>query len=103
MTFNAGGTYTGYTVTPGGSIANNAPEYGIWAHGQGVGSFTFRIVGYNRDDSGTFVGRGEISSTDLQVAPGGLTFTYDSTIAVYDADGNLLFLFCGHGSGTRFQ
>lgn len=103
MTFNKGGTYTGYAVSPGGAISNSAPEYGIWARGQNVGQFTFRIVGYNWDDAGTFQGRGEITSTNLQLDPSGDTFSYDATVSVYDADGNLLFSFCGYGAATRFQ
>ena len=103
MTFSRGGTLNAYAVTPGATVATTTPEFGNWSHTANSHVFTFHDVGYNYDESGAFVGRGEITSTDLEIDSSGQTFTYDATIAVYDADGNLLFSFCGHGSGTRFE
>jgi hypothetical protein len=101
MTFNRGGTLNGYSVGPGDSPGLQTPEYGNWTHQQGTQTYTLRDVSYGYDDTGTFAGRGEITAT-LTFASAD-TFTADTTIDVFDADGNLLFSFCGMWTGTRFQ
>jgi len=39
----------------------------------------------------------------VTLAADGNSFTQQSAIDIYDADGNLLFSFCGAATGTRFQ
>ena len=100
-TFNRGGTLNGYAVGPGDSPATTSPEYGNWSHEPGTHTYTVREVGYGYDETGAFAGRGEITAT-ITLATND-TFTADTTIDIYDADGNLLFSFCGAWAGTRFQ
>jgi hypothetical protein len=102
MTFNRGGTLNGYSVAPGDSPGLETPEYGYWTHQQGTQTYTLRDVGYNYDDTGTFAGRGEITATTTLAADGN-SLTADAAVDIYDADGNLLFSFCGMWTGTRFQ
>jgi hypothetical protein len=100
-TFNRGGTLNGYAVGPGDSPATTSPEYGNWSHEPGTHTYTVREVGYGYDENGAFAGRGEITATITLATPD--TFTADTVIDVFDADGNLLFSFCGMWTGTRFQ
>ena len=102
LTFNRGGTLNGYAVGPGDSPATTSPEYGNWSHEPGTHTYTVREVGYGYDENGAFAGRGEITAT-LTLTAGGATFTADTIVDIYDADGNLLFSFCGAWAGTRFQ
>jgi hypothetical protein len=100
-TFNRGGTLNGYAVGPGDSPATTSPEYGNWSHEPGTQTYTVREVGYGYDENGAFAGRGEITAT-ITLATAN-TFTADTTVDVFDADGNLLFSFCGKWTGTRFE
>ena len=102
MTFNRGGTLNADGVAPGDTPGLVTPEYGNWTHEQGTQTYTVRDVSYAYDESGAFTGRGEITAT-VTLATGGVSFTADTTIDVYDADGNFLFSFCGMWAGTRFQ
>ena len=101
-TFNRGGTLNGDGLAPGDTPGLVTPEYGNWTHEQGTQTYTLRDLSYGYDETGNFTGRGEITAT-ITLAAGGATFTADTTIDVYDADGNLLFSFCGAWAGTRFE
>lgn len=101
ITFNRGGTLNGYAIGPGDSPATTSPEYGNWSHEPGTHTYTARDVGYNYDANGVFAGRGEITAT-ITLATSD-TFTADTVVDIYDADGNLLFSFCGMWTGTRFK
>lgn len=101
MTFNRGGTLNGYAVAPGENPGLGSPEYGNWSHEPGTHTYTVRDVSYGYDETGAFTGRAEITAT-VTLATGD-TFTADTTVDVYDADGNLLFSFCGRWTGTRFE
>ena len=102
MTFNQGGTYTGYGLGPGETPATSSPEYGYWLNGSGPRTYSIKFLGYSYEPNGAFAGWGEVTAT-AQVAIGGNSLTYDSTIKVFDADGNLLFSGCGRATGTRFE
>lgn len=103
MTFNRGGTLNAFGVPPDGSTpANTSPEYGNWRHESGHGNFSFRDVSYGYDSNGAFTGSGVLTAA-IQLAADGNTFTQQTTIDVYDPDGNLIFSFCGGATGTRFQ
>jgi hypothetical protein len=102
ITFNKGGTLNAYAIPPNGTTpALTSPEYGNWTHQHGTHAYTLRDVSYGYDENGAFTGRGEITAT-VTLATGD-TFTADTTVDVYDADGNLLFSFCGVWAGTRFE
>jgi hypothetical protein len=101
ITFNKGGTLNAYAVPPGATPALTTPEYGNWSRVPDTHTFTLRDVSYGYDVNGAFTGRGEITGT-VTLAPGD-TFTADTTVDVFDADGNLLFSFCGMWTGTRFE
>ena len=101
LTLNRGGTLNGYGVAPGETPGLGSPEYGHWSHEPGTHTYTVRDVSYGYDETGAATGRGEITAT-VTLATGD-TFTADTTVDVYDADGNLLFSFCGAWAGTRFE
>jgi len=100
MTFNHGGTYTGYGVGPGGDPGQGT-EYGVWQREAGRQNYSFRTVSYSYTAEGDFDGRGEITGT-LQLTTTD-SFTYTATIQIFDADGNLVFTACGRADGTRFE
>jgi hypothetical protein len=64
-------------------------------------TFSFRLRSYQYDDNRqltgnlTVTGSGQLTSVD--------NFTYNASIEVYDADGNLLVTLCGQSTATRFQ
>jgi hypothetical protein len=103
MTFNQGGTLNAYAIPPNGTTpALTSPEYGVFSREPGRGNFSFRDVGYSYDSDGAFTGSSIITATG-QLAADGNSFTYDATVAFYDAQGNLLFTICGMATATRFQ
>ncbi len=102
VTFNRGGTLNGYAVAPGETPGLGSPEYGNWTHERGTHTYTARDISYGYDANGAFTGRAEITAT-VTLAPGGDSFTADTVVDIYDANGNLLFSFCGMWTGTRFK
>jgi hypothetical protein len=100
MTFNQGGTYSGYGVPSGGDPAQGT-EYGVWQREPGHQNYSFRFVSYAYTADGDFDGRIEATGT-LQLTTSD-SFTYTSTIQIFDADGNLIFTACGRATGTRFE
>jgi hypothetical protein len=102
ITFNQGGTLNADGLAPGDIPGLVTPEYGNWSHVPGTHTCTLRDVSYGYDENGAFTGRGEITG-NLTLHAGGNSFTCNTTIDIYDADGNLLFSFCGMWTGTRFQ
>lgn len=100
MTFHQDGTLSAQSYGPFPENAFGGAEYGLWQHGPG-NTFSFRDLSYAYDDSGQFeasviiTGSGELTSTN--------SFSYSASIAVYDADGNLLFTACGRATATRFE
>jgi hypothetical protein len=101
MTFNRGGTLIGYAVAPGESPGLGSPEFGNWVK-QGPRTYTVRDVSYSYDENGAFTGRAEITFR-ITLDADADSFTSNQTIDVFDANGNLLFSFCGKAKGTRFN
>jgi len=101
ITFNRGGTLNAFGLAPGDTPGLVTPECGNWSQVPGTHTYTARDVSYSYDESGNFTGRGEITITATLATND--TFTADTVIDVFDADGNLLFSFCGMWTGTRFQ
>jgi hypothetical protein len=54
------------------------------------------------DDSGTFEGSSTITGK-LELQNGDNSFSYTAVVSNYDANGNLLFSFCGAATGARFE
>ena len=100
MTFNQGGTCTGYAVPPGGDPGQGT-EYGVWQREPGSHNYSFRTVSYGYTADGEFDGRAEI--TEALHLTSANSFEYSATIQFFDADGNLLFSGCGRATGTRFE
>ena len=100
MTFNHGGTYTGYGVPPGGDPGQGT-EYGIWQREPGRQNYSFRTVGYAYTAEGVFEGRAEV--TDTLHLTSANSFESSSIIQIFDADGNLLFTESATSTATRFE
>ena len=99
MTFHRDHTLTAAGASPGSGLATGTNEYGVWSS-QG-GTYSFHDVSYGYDENGNFTGSAEVTAT-LQLTSAD-TFSYTSTICVFDPNGNQLFCFCGRADGTRFQ
>jgi hypothetical protein len=100
MTFNQGGTCTGYTVPPGGDPGQGT-EYGVWQREGSRQNYSFRTVSYGYTAEGDFDGRAEI--TEALHLTSANSFESSATIQIFDADGNLVFTACARRTGERFQ
>jgi hypothetical protein len=58
-------------------------------------------VNYRYDGNGPFVGSLVIIA-DVDLTDGN-SLTYDATIQLFDANGNLIATLCGRGTATRFE
>jgi hypothetical protein len=95
VTFHGDGTMTGDT---GGT---DTTEYGSWQREPGTQNYSFRDVSYGYDENGDFALSFVITSTvHLDTSN---SWTYNASIEIFDADGNLLFTACGRGTATRFE
>jgi len=102
MAFSKGESYAGYAVPPGSTPAMSSPEYGTWQREHGHQKYSFKILSYGYDNTGAIAGSTEVTG-DLVLADRGESFTYDSTVQIFDASGALLTTHCGKATGTRFQ
>jgi hypothetical protein len=100
MTFHRDGTLIGQAYPPLPTNAYGPAEHGVWQHGPG-NTFSARFVAYSYDNSGAFAASIVVTVTGQLTSANG--FSYNATIQVYDADGNLLGTFCGRATGERFQ
>lgn len=100
MTFNQGGTYTGYGVPPGGDPGQGT-EYGVWQREPGSQNYSVRTVSYAYTAEGDFDARVEI--TDTLHLTSANSFEGSATIQIFDADGNLIVTVCGRRTATRFE
>jgi hypothetical protein len=99
-TFHRGGTMTAY-ANPPGSGPLDTPEAGVWQREPGSQNYSYHHIAYFYDENGAFAGSGQVTANVHLTSTN--SFTASDTIAVYDADGNLLFTFCGQSEGTRFE
>ena len=100
MTFNQGGTYTGYGVPPGGDPGQGT-EYGVWQREPGNHNYSVRVVSYAYSAEGDFEARVEATEA-LQLTTAD-SFTGTGTVQIFDADGNLIGTICATSIGTRFE
>ncbi len=100
MTFHSDGTLAAY-ANPPGTGPLDTPEAGVWQREPGGQNYSYHDIAYFYDENGAFSGSGQVTANVHLTSAN--SFTSSDTIAVYDADGNLLFTFCGHSEGTRFQ
>ena len=100
MTFNQGGTYTGYGVPPGGDPGQGT-EYGVWQREPGSQNYSVRAVTYGYTAEGDFDGRAELPKRYISPPPTASLGT--GTVQFFDADGNLIFTGCARTTGTRFE
>jgi len=100
ITFYRDGTMTAYRNPPGTGPLDT-PEAGVWQREPGSHNYSYHDIAYFYDENGAFSGSGQVTANVHLTSAN--SFTSSDTIAVYDADGNLLFTFCGHSEGTRFE
>ena len=100
MTFNQGGTYTGYAVLPGGDPGQGT-EYGVWQREPGSQNYLVRVVAYLYTPEGDFDGRVEATATYHLTSAN--SFIYSSKIQIFNANGNLNETRCGRATATRFE
>jgi hypothetical protein len=100
ITFYRDGTMTAYRNPPGTGPLDT-PEAGGWQREPGGQNYSYHDIAYFYDENGAFSGSGQVTANVHLTSAN--SFTSSDTIAVYDADGNLLFTFCGTSNGTRFQ
>jgi hypothetical protein len=100
MTFHQDGTVSGQSYGPSPENAYGPAEHGLWQHGPG-NTFSFRLLSYGYDDNGQFTGSTIVTATGQLTSAN--TFSYSSSIQIYDADGHLLVTLCGHATATRFE
>jgi hypothetical protein len=100
MTFHQDGTVSGQSYGPSPENAYGPAEHGVWQHAPG-NTFSFRLLSYGYDDNGQFTGSTIVTATGQLTSAN--TFSYSSTIQIYDAGGNLLATHCGRATATRFQ
>ena len=100
MTFNQGGTYTGYGVPPGGDPGQGT-EYGVWQREPGSQNYSVRFVSYAYTAEGDVEARVEVTEA-LQLTSAN-SFTGTDTVQIFDANGNLIVTICGTNTGTRFE
>ena len=100
MTFNQGGTCTGYFVVPG-TDPGQGTEYGVWQREPGNHNYSVRVVSYAYSAEGDFEARVEATEA-LQLTTAD-SFTGTGTVQIFDADGNLIGTICATSIGTRFE
>jgi hypothetical protein len=72
-----------------------------WQREPGPQNYSFRDVSYGYDENGDFALSFVITATvHLETIN---SWTYNASIEIFDADGNVIFTACGRGTATRFE
>ena len=100
MTFHRDRTVTGAAKSPV-TGPFDTPEHGLWKREPGSQNYSFRELSYKYDSNGAFLGP-LILTANVELTSAN-SFTYNATIQIFDADGNLIASHCGRGTGTRFE
>lgn len=101
MTFHKDGTIGSDAVAPGSTAAAGTAEHGLWQREPGNQNYSFRLISYGWDNTGTFEGSIKVTGSLRLLSRD--SFDYDATIEIFDAGGNVLATHCGHATGTRFE
>lgn len=101
MTFHADGTVNSDAVAPGATAAEGTDEHGLWQREPGAHEYSFKAISYSWQPTGIFGGSTNLSASLTMTSPD--TFAYNSTIQIFDENGNLITSHCGHATGIRFQ
>ena len=101
MTFHKDGTIGSDAVAPGSTAAAGTAEHGLWQREPGHQNYSFRLISYGWDNTGTFEGSIKVTGSLRLLSRD--SFDYDATIEILDAGGNLLATHCGQATGTRFE
>lgn len=100
MAFHRDGIVTGAAKSPV-TGPYDTPEYGSWKREPGSQNYSFRELQYRYDGSGAFLGP-LVLTANVELTSAN-SFTYNATIQIVDANGNLIATRCGKGTGTRFE
>lgn len=92
-----------YGISPGQmqTPVLRSPGHGVWQR-ENSSNYSFTFIFYRYDASGIFVGSQKITAA-LLLGASGNEFTTNSTIEIFDANGNLIATGCATAAGTRFE
>ena len=102
FTFHEGGTASEYGIGPGQTPATRSPGHGVWRRTRGWQEHEYKFLFTRHDANGAFVGSSKVTSV-LVLDRGGDTWTSNSQVEVFDADGNRILAPCVTATGTRFE
>jgi len=100
MTFHRDGTVAGAAKSPV-TGPFDTPEHGSWQRERGRQNYSFRSLQYRYDGNGVFMGPLVLTANVELTGPD--SFTYSSTIQLFDANGDLTASHCGRATATRFE
>ena len=98
FTFNKGGTMSEFGTAP----ALRSPGHGLWQREQGWHDYSLKFTFLRYNASGVFIGTQKITVA-LELGASGDKFTTNSSVEVFDANGNLVGTGCATAAGTRFE
>ena len=100
MAFHRDGIVTGAAKSPV-TGPFDTPEYGSWKREPGSQNYSFRELSYKYDSNGAFLGP-LVLTANVELTNAN-SFTYNATIQIFDANGNLSETRCGRATATRFE
>jgi hypothetical protein len=102
FTFHKGGTMSAWLQNNVITLTRS-PSHGLWQAEHGWDEYSFRFVHLRYDiGSSMYVGRQEAEGW-LVMGASGREFSTDSSLTVFDANGNQLLRGCGSAVGTRYE
>lgn len=102
FTFHKGGTMSVWAQNAT-IFATRSPSHGLWRREHGRNDYAFKFVHLRYDlATGVFLGRQEASGI-LELGENGDDFTTDSSVVVFDVNGNPGVPGCANSVGIRFE
>ena len=91
-----------YGISPGQSPALRSPGHGLWQREHSFHDYSLKFTFLRYNVSGVFIRTQKITAA-LELGASGDEFTTNSSIEVFDANGNLIGAGCATAAGTRFE
>ena len=101
FTFHKGGTMSAW-LQNSVIMVTRSPSQGLWQRVRGWSHYSFNFVHLRYDLSGFYSGKQEARGT-LELNESGDEFATDSSIALFDVDGNPQGGGCANAVGTRYD